>query len=451
MSAFTAYRRVLGQGDFGRLWLGSSLSLLGDGMTILALTWMVLEEQGTARLGLLGVCLTAPVIVGGLIVGPLLDRFDKRTLMVVDSLLRAACVAWVPITAAVGDVPQWLPFMVAVVYGLLKMVPMAGVPASIPQLVDECDLDTANALESLSFSVATVVGPAVAGVLVAMFGAPQVPLVAAATYLAFAGLTATVRTPLSPHSADAAVESTAHEGHKGQGSPEGQPAGPAVPSIKTVARDRAIVATTVAFMLFNIADGMLLLVVGPWLAKNELPGGSSALGGLVALMAAGEFVGAAVAGSRAGGSGRSVLRKIGVVQVGAALGFLTVLGRDSLLVVGAGFFAVGLMTAPMTVWAQSLRMRRIPPALHGRAFAWLRTLMQGTAPIGSTVAAALLAHGGLAAAALTMMLLAGLPGLYLLLSPGVRGGAEGETASERPDGVPSNARTSKAAEAPDAL
>ncbi|MGK5728005.1 MFS transporter [Streptomyces sp. URMC 124] len=399
-----AYWRVLRSGDFGRLWLGASVSLLGDGMTFLALAWLVLDEGGTGRLGLLGVCFTAPVVVGGLLVGPLLDRFDKRVLLIADSVFRAACVASVPLAAAVGGVPVWLPFFVAAVYGLLKMVPLAGFPAAIPQLVGDRDLDTANALESLSFSVATVVGPAAAGVLVGAVGAPWVLLVDAASYLVFAALVATVRRPLAPPGRTGRTRRQA-----GRQTPRA--------SLKGVARDRVIVSTTVAFMLFNIADGMLVLVVGPWLAKNELHGGASVLGALTAALAAGEVLGAAVAGG--GRLGPASVRLIGLVQTGAALAFLAVLGAPLEVVVGAGFFAVGLLSAPMTVWAQSLRMRRIPPELHGRAFAGLRTLMQGTAPLGSVIAAPLLAGGNLTAAAVTMTCCAGLPGLYLLLaSPG---------------------------------
>jgi hypothetical protein len=57
-----------------------------------------------------------------------------------------------------------------------------------------------------------------------------------------------------------------------------------------------IIATTMAFMAFNIAEGMLL-ITAPWLAKHELPGGAGTLGALLAATAAGEFVGAAIAGN----------------------------------------------------------------------------------------------------------------------------------------------------------
>ncbi|GAA4706694.1 MFS transporter [Phytohabitans rumicis] len=386
------YVQVLRNADFRRLWTGSTVSTLGDGMTFVALSWLVLSRPGgTAQLGLLGICYTAPVLLGGLAVGPLLDRFDKRAVLIADSLLRAVAVASIPLTAALGAVPGWLPFAVAATYGLLKMVPLAGFPAAIPQLVEESDLDPANALESLSFSVAGVVGPAAAGLLITQIGAANVLLIDSASFLVFALAAARVRRPL-------------------RAQPSSVPASRR-PVLRSLVRDRVIVGTTLAFMAFNVAEGMLM-VTAPWLAKHHLPAGAAALGGLLSALAAGEIVGAAFAGQRQPVGSR--VRAIGAVQAVAALGFLALLASPHQLLVGAGFFAIGLLSAPMTVWAQSLRMRRIPPELHGRAFATLRTLMQATPPIGSALATPLLVGGRLTAAAVVMTLVAGLPALYLI-------------------------------------
>jgi MFS family permease len=388
------YVSVLRGGDFRRLWLGSTVSLIGDGMTFVALSWLVLAEpDGVTRLGLLGVCYTAPVLLGGLAIGPLLDRFDKRAVLIADSVFRSVVVATVPLAGLAGGVPDWLPFAVGAVYGLLKMVPLAAVPAAIPQLVDDTELDPANALESLSFSSASMIGPAVAGLLIGLIGGAGVLVLDSVSFLVFALSAALVRRPLRQE--------------RGQQRRQVAPA-----RLRALGRDRLIVATTVAFMAFNIAEGMLL-VAAPWLAKNALPGGATTLGVLLSATAAGEFVGGAVGGSVA--TGRSPLRFIGMVQVAAACCYLLLLAAPSQLAVGVGFFAVGLLSAPMTIWAQSLRMRRIPAELHGRAFALLRTMMQATLPLGSALATPLLATGRLGVAAVVMTVIAGLPGLALLV------------------------------------
>jgi MFS family permease len=357
----------------------------------------------------LGVCYTAPVLLGGLAVGPLLDRFDKRTVLIADCLLRAVAVASVPLADVVGSVPGWLPFVVAATYGLLKMIPLAGFPAAIPHLVDDADLDSANALESLSFSVAGVAGPATAGLLITQLSPANVLLIDSASFLVFALLTARVRQPLRPQAPTVS------------GDPSCDPL-PRPPSLTMLARDHAIVATTVAFMAFNVAEGMLM-VAAPWLAKNELPAGAAALGVLLSATAMGEIIGATVAGQR--GAGRSPVRAIGMIQLGAAGAFLALLASPHQIPVGLGFFAIGLLSAPMTIWAQSLRMRRIPPALHGRAFATLRTLMQATPPLGAALVTPLLVRGQPNAAAVAMAAIAAVPALYLIFGDAARSPAGG--------------------------
>lgn len=391
------YRSLLAIADFRRLWLGATVSSIGDGMTFVALSWLVLSGPDPSfRLALLALLYTAPVVLGGLLAGPILDRFDKRTVMIIDSVVRAGVMGAIPITAALHVMPDFLPFVAAGAYGLLRMIPLAGFPAAIPALVPEGDLDSANALESLSFSVAGVVGPAAAGLLVGVIGAPAVLAIDSVTFVIFAVALARIRRPLDRPRPESDDEPATKR-----------------PSLRTAFRDPVIIATTVAFMAFNVAEGMLL-VGAPWLAKTTLAGGAAALGLLLALLATGEIIGAMAAGAIR--LRRSPVRTIGAVQVLAAAGYLSLLLAPNLFVLGAGFLIVGLLSAPMTVWAQSLRMRRIPAALHGRTFAVLRTLMQGTLPLGSVLAAPLIATDRIGAAAIVMTLIAGVPGMLLWVS-----------------------------------
>ncbi|MEV4075109.1 MFS transporter [Nonomuraea fuscirosea] len=430
------YRRALSRRDFRVLWLGSSVSLVGDGMTFVALTWLVLSQpDGVRRLGLLTVCHTLPVFVGGLLAGPVLDRFDKRHVLAVDSVVRGGAMASIPVVSLVGEVPPAMPFVVAAVYGLFRMVPLAGFPAAIPDLVPERDRDAANALESLSFSLSGMIGPALGGVLIAGFGGEAVLAFDALSYALFAVAALTVRRPLvvrRPASVRRpfAVRrpSVVRRSLAPQASPPAEPPAEAaaeaateppleaVPesargTLMTLLRDRVLVATTLAFMAFNIAVGMLL-VTGPWLAKTQLQGGPQALGLLLAALAAGELAGAAVAGARTPRA--RPLRAIAGVQLVAAAGFLALLTAPLTITVVTGFLVIGMFSAPMTIWAQSLRMARIPAPLRGRGFAILRTLMQATPPIGAAIVTPLLAADLLGPAALVMTLVAAVPAAVLL-------------------------------------
>ncbi|MEV0313174.1 MFS transporter [Nonomuraea fuscirosea] len=426
------YRRALSRRDFRVLWLGSSVSLVGDGMTFVALTWLVLSQpDGVRRLGLLTVCHTLPVFVGGLLAGPVLDRFDKRHVLAVDSVVRGGAMASIPVVSLVGEVPPAMPFVIAAVYGLFRMVPLAGFPAAIPDLVPERDRDAANALESLSFSLSGMIGPALGGVLIAGFGGEAVLAFDALSYALFAVAALTVRRPLvvrrpasvrppfavrRPSVVRRPLAPQASPATEPPGEAATEPSAEAVPesargTLMALLRDRVLVATTLAFMAFNIAVGMLL-VTGPWLAKTQLQGGPQALGLLLAALAAGELAGAAVAGARTPRA--RPLRAIAGVQLVAAAGFLALLTAPLTITVLAGFLFIGMFSAPMTIWAQSLRMARIPAPLRGRGFAILRTLMQATPPIGAAIVTPLLAAGLLGPAALVMTLVAAVPAAVLL-------------------------------------
>ncbi|WP_433436164.1 MFS transporter [Nonomuraea sp. CA-141351] len=377
--------------DFRSLWLGASVSVMGDSMTFVALSWLVLAQpDGTANLGILAVCYTAPVMVGGLVAGPLLDRFDKRTALIADSVLRGVAVGSIPFAAAVATVPAWLPFLVAALYGLLKMLPMAAVPAAIPDLVAPKERDAANALESVSYSLSGIMGFTLAAPLLETVGPANILALDAVTYACFATAVTMIRHPLRP------LERTE--------------AGTAP---KTVFRDKVLISTTLAFMAFNLAEGAMTMVVAPWLAKERLPDGGAALALLLAALSAGELLGGLAAGAWRPKAGRLVA--IAMVELGAAAGFPAVLGSPGWIPVATGFLVIGAFSAPMTVWAQSLRMERIPPSQRGRVFSVFRTMMQATPPIGAAMVTPLLVTGNLAGAVILMTALAALPAFALLL------------------------------------
>lgn len=383
------YRQVLRRWpDFRRLWMGSSISALGDGMTWTALSWLVLTRHGVVALGVLAVCSTAPVLLGGAALGPLLDRFDKRRLLIVDSVLRAAVIGLVPLLAALDALPVLVLYGVAATYGLLKMLPLAGVPAAMPDLLPPAQLSAGNGLEQLGYGLATVVGPALAGLLIPVIGATQVLLVDAVSYLVFVFFLARMTRSLPPP----------------PGSPRG---GGWRPAVTTVLGDKVILATTIAFMAFNVAEGMLLVTL-PWIAaRDEAPG---QLGLVLASIAAGELIGATLAGRVR--THDLLLRRIALAQLAGAVLFVAVLAPSLYLMAGL-LLLLGGVSAPMTVWAQSLRMLRLPADQRGRIFTLLRTCMQFTPPLGAAIATALLARGSLGAVAATMILIAAIPVILL--------------------------------------
>src|SRR3712207_3190992 len=113
--------------------------------------------------------------------------------MVVDNVVRGMAMALIPLLYALDRLALWHVYAVAAVYGLLMMISLAGAPALIPSLVRDEQLSTANALEMLSFTLGGVVGPPLAGLLIGVIGAPNVVLLDALSYGAFALALAAIR------------------------------------------------------------------------------------------------------------------------------------------------------------------------------------------------------------------------------------------------------------------
>jgi len=403
------YRHLLAKRDFALLWGGATVSALGDGMSFVALVWLIIERGGTpAEVGWLAAVYTAPVIVGGIAAGVILDRFDRRRVIAADNVIRGLAIASVPIAAAMGVLTTAHLFVVAAIYGLLFMTSIAGIPSLIPALVDESDLTTANAMESISYGIAGLVGPALAGIVIAVLGAPLVLALDAATYaifvaclLAMRGGGRVVAAPSAPDGDGATV----------QEAPVGKGIGPAV---RFILGAPAIVATTVMYMCLNISGGISLVVI-PVYALDVLGGGAATYGILLSALTAGELVGLLVIGAVAWpwALGRSIAA--GALLSGLILSLLLL--RPQLPVILLVLAASGIAESSLTPWAQTIRMRLIPPALRGRVFALLRTLMQSTRPIGAVLAGVLLAGGDLTPALAASALLVAVPGLIGLFLP----------------------------------
>ena len=375
-------------------------------MTKVALVWFVLQATHSPQaVGILLLCYTGPVVVGGLVAGTLLDRFERQRVMLVDNLIRGVAVGLIPLLHAIGHLSLWHVYAVAAVYGFLFMITLAGSPSLIPSIVAPEQLATANALETLSFTVSGVVGPPVAGILLAWIGAPNVLLLDALSYGIFAlALTRLIRS--------ANQDATSAKPSPAAGVQPGIP--PMAAALQLLISNIPLLATTLMFMAFNIGEGMLFVWLPVLAARaNSLLGiqgdGSTLYGLFLGALAVGELAGALIAGNRTFPLALGSLICLAQILSGVGLGLMLV--QQSPVWVVAALLLLGLFSAPLTIWAQTLRMQIIPEALRGRSFALLRTLMQGSGPLASVAAGFLLPLVGLTAMIGVSVAFIGLPGL----------------------------------------
>jgi MFS family permease len=185
----------LRQPAFQRLWLGLSISSLGDQFTTIALLWFVLQLTGSgAAVGLVILCFDLPGVVTGAILGQLLDRYQPRLVMGFDNLARGVLIATIPTLYALGSLQLWHVCVLALLAGALSPATTAGVRAYVPHLVDDAALDRANALTASSLQFSYLAGPLAAGLAVARLGGPWALFVDAASFLLMGLLVLTLPT-----------------------------------------------------------------------------------------------------------------------------------------------------------------------------------------------------------------------------------------------------------------
>jgi MFS family permease len=418
------YARLLRRRDYALLWGGATISALGDGMSFVALVWLVLERGGDAgAVGWLAAVYTAPVVVGGLAAGLVLDRWDRRLVLAADNLIRGLAIASIPLAAAVGTLTTTHLLVVAAIYGLLFMTSLAGIPSLIPTLVEPDELTTANAMESISYGIAGLTGPAVAGLVIAAVGPTAVLAIDAVTYLVFVACLLAMRR-------GAGLEPAAAPTDPGPARAVSHGLGPA---IRFVLATPAILAITVIYMIINVGEGMFV-VLAPIYAREVLDAGAWGYGALVSAFTGGSLLGALAVGAI--GWRWPLGRSIAAATAATGIVFGLLLAQPPLVLAAAILATAGLLASSLTAWAQTIRMRLIPPELRGRVFALLRTLMQSTPAIGSVLGGYLLAAGGPTPAIAAIAIVIASPGLIGLVLPALGSAATGEPSASVAAPVP---------------
>ncbi|MHB8240901.1 MAG: MFS transporter [Solirubrobacteraceae bacterium] len=400
--------------NFRLLFAGRCISLLGDGAFLVALAWQTytISDAPTA-LSLLGIAMTVPLLTLLLIGGVVSDRHDRRRVMLLADLARAALLGLLAALALSGQLRLWQMVVLVAVYGAAEAFFDPASDAILPELLPDSQLGQANALDQLVRPLALrLAGPAVGGVLLGTVGPGGAFLLDGVTFMISAGalwamspraaLVAHQDDPLSP--AD-----TVHQLREGWSYVRGQ-----------VWLWGTFASAAVAYLLF-MGPTLVLL---PFMVKHVLNGSGMQLG----LVLGGGGVGAVAC---AIAMGRSEIPSHGIAFIYvawtlatlavAAYGLASAVWELMLACLAFNF----LETAGTIVWA-TMKQRLVPGKLLGRVSSidWLISI--GLLPIS-------LALTGPVSSALgvrTTLIAAGLIGagatLAGLMLPGMRGAGRRE-------------------------
>ena len=182
--------------DFRNVFIAQSVSVFGDGITPVALTFAVLELTGSGTdLGLVLAAQSIPLVLLALVGGVWADRLPRGAIMVASDLVRAAVQLTGAVLLLTGAAQIWQLAALAAMHGAAEAFFRPAAGAILPQIVPAPRLQQANALMGMSDNFGWMVGPAVAGTLVALIGAGGAIAVDSATFLVSAAFLAALRVP----------------------------------------------------------------------------------------------------------------------------------------------------------------------------------------------------------------------------------------------------------------
>jgi MFS family permease len=168
---------------FRRLWFGQTVSSVGSQLTVVAVAYQTYEiTHSTPMVGLVSIVALGPTLVGSLFGGAVADGMDRRRLLVVTQFLLALASAALAVNALLPHPQLWVLFVAPGATAAFQGVDWPTRLAVIPMLVPAEDLSSAFALQSLVTNLAVVVGPALAGLMIAQIGLAAVYLADVASY-----------------------------------------------------------------------------------------------------------------------------------------------------------------------------------------------------------------------------------------------------------------------------
>src|SRR3990172_12983465 len=192
--------------DFRLFWSGQLVSLVGTWMQSVGQAWIVLELTGSPfKLGVITALQFGPMLFFSPLAGALADRVRKRRLLLLTQgalMLQALTLAALDWT---GQIQFWHVAVLAAVYGVANTLDLPARQSFVGELVGKGDLMNAIALNATVFNGARVVGPAVAGLLIARYGVAPAFLVNGLSFLGVLAALAALRTEGAPRPRAAAT------------------------------------------------------------------------------------------------------------------------------------------------------------------------------------------------------------------------------------------------------
>jgi MFS family permease len=341
---------------------GQIVSVSGTWMQSVAQAWLVLHLTGSGlALGSTAALQFLPMLLAGAWGGVVADRFDKRRILVLTQMVMATLALTLGVLTATGAVRLWMVYLLAFLLGLVNLVDMPTRQAFVTEMVGPANVANAVSLNSVVVNAGRIVGPAIAGILIALFGVATCFILNAASYVAVIGaLIAMHREQLMAARRVARQRGQLREGLRYAW---------ADPNL----RRPLLMVAVVGMLAFNFA------VFLPLMDRSVFHAGAATLGLLYSLLGVGAVAGGLIVATR-GRTNATLMAAAGAAS-GLALivaGLMPTLALELLAIVPLGAFTIVFVAS-----ANSLLQLQSKDSMRGRVMALYGVLFLGTTPIGS--------------------------------------------------------------------
>lgn len=374
---------------------GSFLSMLGDQFTLIALPWLVLQMTGDTRvLGIVLALISVPRALFILIGGALVDRHSPKQVLMITKYVNLVLLAALAGLVIAGTLSLWMVYALSLGIGLATAFSIPAGTAMMPSVVARPQLQAANAISLGLRQLTMFLGPLLAGLLIALFGASGAGHTAADTPAHANATSIGIGMAFALDALSFAVSAWTLS--------KVQPLAGVVGLSAPTATPQAVLASVVQGLghfwrdselrtCFLYWSAIALFIMGPIhiaipvLASSSPQLGAAAFGIIVGAHGAGTLLGMLVSGMvprlRFGSLGMTILAFDAIIgALFVPMGLITAVwqGAGLMLVIGllGGFMQVSVFT-----WIQ----QRVPPALLGRAMGLFMFIFMGLAPISAAL------------------------------------------------------------------
>lgn len=181
---------------FVSLFTGQTISNIGEQLYLIAVPWLVFElTQSTLTMGTVSAVIAFPQIIFGLLIGVLIDRFNKRKLMIYSTFLQIILMTLFPTLYLMDILSIYHIYIICFLYSIGSLVFLSTYRSTVPQLVNKNNLVKVNSLIQSSLTIVRIIGPIFAGIIISKYGAQNALYVNMISFLILYCLLLFIRLP----------------------------------------------------------------------------------------------------------------------------------------------------------------------------------------------------------------------------------------------------------------